>query len=121
MEHGEACAVMMPYYGAYYALMLAQKMKKVCEAMGIEGSANAAKGFPEGLLGFNKKPEFALTLKNFENFSKGLIDKAINEASQNRMKIEAMPWPISLERSDQVLRTITEGAYNGSVEEILSL
>jgi len=54
----------------------------------IEGSANAAKGFPEGVLSFYKKPEFALTLKNFENFSKGLIDKAINEESQNRMKKE---------------------------------
>jgi hypothetical protein len=32
-----------------------------------------------------------------------------------------MPRPIPLEKSTQVLRTIIEGAYKGSLEEILKL
>ncbi|MBW2283805.1 MAG: iron-containing alcohol dehydrogenase [Deltaproteobacteria bacterium] len=121
MDHGEACAVMLPYYGAYYAPVIAQNMKKVSEAMGIEDSGNAAKDFAEGLLNFYKKLGFPLTLKEFDDFSEALIEKAVNDASQNKMKLEAMPRPIPLEESARVLRTIIEGAYNGSLEEILKL
>jgi hypothetical protein len=50
-----------------------------------------------------------------------LIEKAVNDASQNKMKLEAMPRAIPLENSTQVLRTIIEGAYEGSLEGILKL
>lgn len=121
MDHGEACAVMLPYYGAYYAPVIAQKMKKVSEAMGVTGSGNVAKDFAEGLLSFYRKLGFPLTLKEFDDFSRELIEKAVKDASQNKMKLEAMPRPIPQEKSTQVLRTIIEGAYNGSLEEILKL
>jgi len=121
MDHGEACAVMLPYYGAYYAPVIAQKMKRVCEAMGITGSEDVAKDFAEGLLNFYKDLGFPITLKEFNGFSVELIKKAVNDASQNKMKLEAMPRPIAIEKSAQVLRTIIEGAYTGSLEEILKL
>jgi len=121
MDHGEACAVMLPYYGAYYAPVIDQKMRKVCEAMGVEDSGNVAMDFAEGLLNFYKKLGFPLTLKDFGTFSEELIEKAVNDASQNKMKLEAMPRPIPLEKSTQILRTIIEGAYKGSLEEILKL
>jgi alcohol dehydrogenase class IV len=121
MDHGEACAVMLPYYGAYYAPVIAQKMKNVSEAMGISDSGNAAKDFAEGLLNFYEKLGFPLTLKEFDDFSEALIEKAVNDASQNKMKLEAMPRPIPLEDSTRVLRTIIEGAYNGSLDGILKL
>jgi alcohol dehydrogenase class IV len=121
MDHGEACAVMLPYYGAYYAPVIDQKMRKVSDAMGVAASANVAKDFAEGLLDFYKKLGFPLTLKEFDTFSEELIEKAVNDASQNKMKLEAMPRPIPLEKSTRVLRTIIEGAYKGSLEEILKL
>ncbi|MCF8143696.1 MAG: iron-containing alcohol dehydrogenase [Deltaproteobacteria bacterium] len=121
MDHGEACAVMLPYYGAYYAPVIAQKMRRVCQAMGIEGSGDVAKDFAEGLLDFYKKLGFPVTLKEFDGFSEGLIEKAVNDAAQNKMKLEAMPRPVPIENSARVLRTIIEGAYTGSLEEILKL
>jgi alcohol dehydrogenase class IV len=121
MDHGEACAVMLPYYGAYYAPVIDQKMRRVSEAMGVADSGNVAVDFAEGLLNFYKKLGFPLTLKDFGTFSEELIEKAVNDASQNKMKLEAMPRPIPLEKSTQVLRTIIEGAYKGSLEEILRL
>ncbi len=121
MDHGEACAVMLPYYGAYYAPVIDEKMRKVSDAMGVAASDSVAKDFAEGLLDYYKKLEFPLTLKAFDNFSEELIEKAVNDASQNKMKLEAMPRPIPLEKSTQVLRTIIEGAYKGSLEEILKL
>jgi len=50
-----------------------------------------------------------------------LIDKAVRDASQNKMKLEASPRPVPPERGDEVLRTIIEGAYKGTIEKIVNL
>ncbi len=121
MDHGEACAVMLPYYGAYYAPVVAEKLSRVSALMGVADSGNPARDFAEGLLAFYKRLGFPCTLKEFENFSPGLIDKAIGDASQNKMKLEAMPRPVPAERSQEILRTIIEGAYEGRLDEILKL
>jgi hypothetical protein len=60
-------------------------------------------------------------LKEFKNFSEDLIDKAVRDASQNRMKLEASPRPVPPEKSEEVLHTIIEGAYHGTIEKILKL
>lgn len=121
MDHGEACAVMLPYYGAYYAPVIRGKLEKVSEAMGVSASGDPARDFAEGLLDFYGRLGFPCTLKDFERFTEDLIEKAVKDASQNRMKLEAMPRPVPPEQSDEVLRTIIEGAYQGSLERILKL
>ena len=121
MDHGEACAVMLPYYAAYYAPVVRDKLKNLAEILGIKDSGNIARDFAEGLLDFYKRLNFPSTLKAYERFSKDLIDKAIRDASQNRMKLEAMPRPIPPEKSEAVLRTIIEGAYYGTLDEIMRL
>ena len=45
----------------------------------------------------------------------------MSDASQNRMKLEAMPRPVTPERSAEVLRTIIQGAYDGRLDEIVKL
>jgi alcohol dehydrogenase class IV len=121
MDHGEACAVMLPYYGAYYAPVVKEKLRKVSRIMGVKESDNPAKDFAEGLLGFYRRMGFPLTLKEFKDFSYELIDKAVADASQNKMKLEAMPRPVPVEKSEKILRTIIEGAYEGRLDEILKL
>jgi alcohol dehydrogenase class IV len=121
MDHGEAVAVMLPYYSAYYAPNISGKIKKVAELMSIPESKNMIQDFVQGLFEFYKKVDFPLTLKEFKNFSEDLIDKAVRDASQNRMKLEASPRPVPPERSEGVLRTIIEGAYEGTIEKIVNL
>ena len=121
MDHGEAVAVMLPYYTAYYAPEISEKIKKVAELMSIPESKNLIQDFVQGLFEFYKKVDFPLTLKEFKNFSEDLIDKAVRDASQNRMKLEASPRPVPLEKSNEVLRTIIEGAYEGTIEKIVNL
>jgi len=121
MDHGEACAIMLPYYAAYYAPVVMEKLKTVSQILGVQDSGEPARDLAEGLLNFYKALGFPSTLREVENFSKDLIDKAINDASQNKMKLEAMPRPVPVENSEKVLRTIIEGAYNGTLEEILKL
>ncbi len=121
MDHGEACAVMLPYYGAYYAPAVGEKLRNISRIMGVKDSGNPAKDFAEGLLGFYRRLGFPLTLKEFKNFTPGLIDKAVADASQNKMKLAAMPRPVPVEKSEKVLRTIIQGAYEGRLDEILKL
>jgi len=121
MDHGEACAVMLPYYAAYYAPKVTEKLKKVSALMGVKGSGDPAKDFVQALLNFYRKLDFPLTLKDFKGFSRDLIDKAVLDAAQNKMKLEAMPRPVPLERSEEILRTIIEGAYHGKLDGILKL
>lgn len=121
MDHGEACAVMLPYYAAYYGGTVTEKLKRLNEILGVKDSGNTAKDFADGLRNFYKNLDFPLTLKEFKNFSKDLIEKAVTDASQNTMKLAAMPRPVPLEKSDEILRTIITGAYNGTLEEIMRL
>jgi len=121
MDHGEAVAVMLPYYSAYYSPNISEKIKKVAELMSIPESKNLIQDFIQGLFEFYKKVDFPLTLKEFKNFSEDLIDKAVRDASQNRMKLDASPRPVPPERSDEILRTIIEGAYEGRIEKIVNL
>jgi hypothetical protein len=79
------------------------------------------KGLIDGLFDFYRKINFPLALKEFKNFSKDLIEKAIQDASQNRMKLEASPRPVPPEKGNEILRTIIEGAYEGTIEKIVNL
>ena len=121
MDHGEAVAVMLPYYTAYYAPDISEKIKNVATLMGIPESRDMTKDFVDGLFDFYRKINFPLTLREFKNFSKDLIEKAVRDASQNRMKLEASPRPVPAEKSGEVLQTIIEGAYQGTIEKIVNL
>jgi alcohol dehydrogenase len=121
MDHGEAVAVMLPYYSAYYAPDISEKIKNLATLMGIPESKNMTNAFVEGLFEFYRKIDFPCTLKGFKNFSKDLIEKAVQDASQNRMKLEASPRPIPPEKSKEVLQTIIEGAYEGKIDKIMKL
>jgi alcohol dehydrogenase class IV len=121
MDHGEATAVMLPYYSAYYAPVISEKIKAVSALMGLPESKQMTKAFVEGLFDFYRKIDFPLTLRGFKNFSEDLIEKAVQDASQNRMKLDASPRPVPPERCEEVLRTIIEGAYEGKIEKIVNL
>jgi alcohol dehydrogenase class IV len=121
MDHGEAVAVMLPYYSAYYAPNIAEKMKKVAELMSIPESRDLTEDFVQGLFEFYKKIDFPLTLREFKNFSEDLIDKAVRDASQNRMKLETSPRPVPPEKSEEILHTIIEGAHQGTIKKIVHL
>jgi alcohol dehydrogenase class IV len=121
MDHGEAVAVMLPYYTAYYAPNISEKIKNVTTVMGMPESEDMTKDFVDGLFDFYRKINFPLTLREFKNFSKDLIEKAVQDASQNRMKLEASPRPVPPEKSGEVLQTIIEGAYQGTIDKIVKL
>jgi alcohol dehydrogenase class IV len=96
-------------------------MKKVAELMSIPESRDLTEDFVQGLFEFYKKIDFPLTLREFKNFSEDLIDKAVRDASQNRMKLETSPRPVPPEKSEEILHTIIEGAHQGTIKKIVHL
>lgn len=121
MDHGEATAVMLPYYGAFYAPLIAEKLRKVSDLLGISPSESPANDFVEGMFSFYRKIGFPTALREFPRFSTSHIGRAIEDGRNNTMKLAAMPRPVPVERSHEILSTIIWGAYHGRLADILRL
>ncbi|MFX0100517.1 MAG: iron-containing alcohol dehydrogenase [Candidatus Hodarchaeota archaeon] len=121
MDHGEACALMLPYYIAWYGPNIQDKLKKIAKLMGSDDSGDITKTVANGLIEFYKNIGQNTKIPDYENFPKEMIEKAVKDASQNQMKLDNMPRPIPAERSDEILKEILKGAWNGEIEKILKL
>jgi alcohol dehydrogenase len=121
MAHGEATAVMLPYYGAFYAPVIAEKIRTVSDLLGVSPSESPANDFAEGLFAFYRKIGFPTALREFPCFSTALIEKAVEDGRNNTMKLAAMPRPVPVEKSREILNTIIMGAYHGKLEEIVRI
>ncbi|MFW9928408.1 MAG: iron-containing alcohol dehydrogenase [Candidatus Thorarchaeota archaeon] len=121
MDHGEATALMLPYYVAYYGKDISKKLEVIANIMNLEIGNNLTKTTVEGLFAFYKIIGQPIKISDYQEFPKDFISKAIKDASQNQMKLDNMPRPIPAERRNAVLKTILEGAWNGHINKILKL
>jgi alcohol dehydrogenase class IV len=121
MDHGEATAVMLPYYGAYYAPVIADKIGKIAALLGVAASGSPARDFATGLFSFYRRIGFPTALREFPRFSMAEIDRAVADGCLNTMKLAAMPRPVPVEAGRHILSTIIRGAYEGRLEDILKL
>jgi alcohol dehydrogenase class IV len=121
MDHGEATALMLPYYTAYYGKNIPEKLKQIAALMGIKGTGDVTRTVVLGLIEFYKAIGQKTMLREHEGFPKEFIEKAIADAAQNQMKLDAMPRPVPAARSTEILRTIIEGAWTGNIDAILAL
>lgn len=121
MDHGEATALMLPYYVAYYGPNVLEKLKIISKIMELDTNRDVTSTVAQGLLEFYKKIGQPIKIPEYENFSKEYLDKAIKDASQNQMKLDNMPRPIPSEKRDHILKVILKGAWEGKIEEILKL
>nr|MDO8086614.1 iron-containing alcohol dehydrogenase [Candidatus Sigynarchaeum springense]MDO8117258.1 iron-containing alcohol dehydrogenase [Candidatus Sigynarchaeota archaeon] len=121
LDHGEATALMLPYYTAYYGKNIQDKLKQVAALMGLTASGDVTRAVVLGLIDFYKAIGQKTRLAEHARFPKEFIEKAIADAAQNQMKLDAMPRPIPGARSKEILRTIIEGAWTGDIDAILAL
>ena len=121
MDHGEATAVMLPYYGAYYAPVVAEKLRKIADLLGVRPSESPATDFAEGLFSFYRTIGFPTALREFPRFSTADIERAVEDGRNNTMKLAAMPRPVPVETSREILSTIIWGAYHGKLEDIVRI
>ncbi|MHA1680508.1 MAG: iron-containing alcohol dehydrogenase [Promethearchaeota archaeon] len=121
MDHGEATAIMLPYYIAYYGPKIKEKLKVIAGLMGLDDSGDIVRVVAQGLIDFYEKIGQNTKLPAYENFPREMIAKAIKDASQNQMKLDSMPRPIPADNVTKILQTILDGAWNGTIDEILKL
>nr|MDO8116775.1 iron-containing alcohol dehydrogenase [Candidatus Sigynarchaeota archaeon] len=121
MDHGEATALMLPYYIAYYGPNIKAKLDVIAGLMGIDAGKDVTRAVAQGLIDFYKKIGQRTRIPEYKKFPEALIEKAVEDAAQNQMKLDAMPRPIPAARSKDILRTILKAAWDGSVDAILQL
>ncbi len=121
MDHGEATALMLPYYIAYYGPAIKAKLDIIAGLMGIDVGTDVTRLVAQGLLDFYKSIGQRTMLPEYKDFPEALIEKAVEDAVQNQMKLDAMPRPIPAARSKEILRTILRAAWDGSIDAILAL
>ncbi len=121
MDHGEATALMLPYYTAYYGKNIPEKLKQIATLMGLKGTGDVTRTVVLGLIEFYKDIGQKTTLQEYKDFPNEFIEKAITDAAQNQMKLDAMPRPVPAVKSKEILRVIIEGAWTGNIDAILAL
>ncbi|MBD3186888.1 iron-containing alcohol dehydrogenase, partial [Candidatus Bathyarchaeota archaeon] len=122
LDHGEATALMLPYYIAYYGPNIKDKLKVIAGLMGLDTQGeDIVRTVAQGLLDFYEKIGQKTKIPDYEGFPKEMVDKAIKDAAQNQMKLDNMPRPIPADKVDKVLETILEGAWEGKIDKILEL
>lgn len=121
MDHGEATALMLPYYVGYYGKNVQEKLKNIAKLMDLDVSEDITRSVVEGLLNFYNKIGQPIKIREYEKFPKEFIKKAIEDASQNQMKLDNMPRPIPAEKRNEILQVILDGALEGKIDNILKL
>ncbi|GAB4306097.1 MAG: iron-containing alcohol dehydrogenase [Promethearchaeota archaeon] len=120
MPHGDATGVMLPYYVAYYAPAVEEKLGPVAELLGVDPGDSPGLAVAKGLLEFYDEIGAPTRLKDVPGFTAAHVEKAIADAAQNQMKLDNMPRPIPADQRERVLRTIIEGAVEGDLESVAS-
>ena len=120
IPHGKSTGVMLPYYLVYYAKNPAvqDKLENIAQLLNISEPTNIGYDVASFMLNWYESMEFPRRLKDIEGWSDEYIDKALNDASQNEMKLKAMPNPVPLDQVDEILRPILQAAADGDLTQI---
>jgi alcohol dehydrogenase len=130
LSHGRACAVMNPYYTVFFAPAVEGPLKLVGGIFQRAGYTPAdidrLSGRPLGvavaraLIDFEKQIGLPTTLAEVPGFGDGHIERALAAARdpQLRMKLEAMPVPLTPQMVDDYMGPILLAAKTGRLDLI---
>jgi alcohol dehydrogenase len=130
LSHGRACAVMNPYYTVFFAPAVERPLKLVGGIFQRAGYTPAdidrLSGRPLGvavaraLIDFEKQIGLPTTLAEVPGFGDGHIERALAAARdpQLRMKLEAMPVPLTPQMVDDYMGPILLAAKTGRLDLI---
>jgi alcohol dehydrogenase len=133
LSHGRACAVMNPYYTVFFAPAVEGPLKLVGGIFQRAGYTPAdidrLSGRPLGvavaraLIAFEKRIGLPTTLAEVPGFGDGHIERALAAARdpQLRMKLEAMPVPLTPPMVDDYMGPILLAAKTGRLDLIVNV
>jgi alcohol dehydrogenase class IV len=130
LSHGRACALMNPYYTVFFAPAIEDALRLVGSIYREYGYSNAdfagLTGRPlgvavaESMFGFQKAIGFPVRLNEVSGFTDGHIDRALEAAKseQLKMKLQNMPVPLTAEMIDEYMGPVLRAARVGDLEMI---
>ncbi|TFF98384.1 MAG: iron-containing alcohol dehydrogenase, partial [Promethearchaeota archaeon] len=100
IPHGKSTGIMMPYYIAYYGKnkTVMKKLKPIADMLGAEKGKNIGIYVAENMLDWYKEMGFPTKISELEGWKPEYKEKAIEDAAENTMKLEAMPNPVPLDK-----------------------
>lgn len=130
LSHGRACAIMNPYYTAFFVPAVEKELRLIGrvyqEAGYLDPDPHALSGRTLGeavaraMMAFQRKVGFPATLGEVPGFTRGHIARALSAAKDPalRMKLEQMPVPMSAETVDEYMGPVLEAALDGDLSLI---
>jgi alcohol dehydrogenase len=128
IPHGKSTGIMLPYYIVYYAKnpKVMEKLKPIAKMLNLNYNINSNRNdqnkigllVAEAMLKWYKSMDFPTRLIDLEGWRPEYLQKALDDAGQNAMKLQAMPNPVPLEKAKEILEPILQAAVNGNLSVI---
>lgn len=128
LSHGRACAIMNPYYIAFFAPAIPESIELLWKLYKDAGyidkvetdTLQKGKQIAEAMFSFARKIDFPTALQTVDGFSDEHIKRALSAAKnpQLKMKLENMPIPLTAETVDTYMAPILNAAKLGDISMI---
>lgn len=120
IPHGKATGIMMPYYIAYYGknLVVMKKLEPIADLLGVEKGENIGINVAKGMLDWYEEMGFPTKISDLKGWKPEYKQKAIKDAAENTMKLEAMPNPVPLDKVEETISPILEAAIDGNLSRL---
>lgn len=120
IAHGKSTGIMLPYYIVYYGKneKVVEKLKPIADMLGVSKDGDIGRTVAQAMLDWYEDMGFPSKMCDLPGWKDEYVDKAIQDASENAMKLEAMPNPVPLDKADEILRPVLKAASCGDLSEI---
>ena len=120
IPHGNATGIMMPYYIVYYGKnpMVMKKLEPIANMLGLNEVDNIGMRVAEAMLKWYQSLGFQIKISEFKGWKSEYKEKALKDASENSMKLLAMPNPVPLDKVDQIIGPIIQAAIDGDLSKL---
>jgi alcohol dehydrogenase class IV len=120
IPHGKATGIMMPYYIAYYGKneTVMKKLDPIADILSAEKGNKIGMNVAKAMLDWYENMGFPTKISQLSGWKPEYKHKAIEDASENTMKLEAMPNPVPLDKVEDTIGPILEAAIDGNLSKL---
>lgn len=125
LSHGRACAILTPYYTAFFAPAIQRQLRELTRVLtryGLVkeraeslGGVDLGLAVAQGMITLEKRVGFPTALKNIDGISESHIARALRAAKDPQLesKLKNMPIPLAAEQVDDYMGPVLEAAFKG--------
>jgi alcohol dehydrogenase class IV len=123
IPHGKSTGIMMPYYIAYYGKneKVMKKLEPIADMLEVKKDENIGMNVAQAMLDWYKSMAYPIKISDLKGWKPEYKEKALKDAEENTMKLEAMPNPIPLDKVEDVIGPILEGAIEGDLSKLTKI